>query len=222
MARARSRGPKTAIYAEFARLGRALAHPSRLLLLDLLMQGARTVEVLAREAQLTIGSASQHLQLLRGARLVRGERRGLFVRYALEESVEEFVLHLRDLARERLPAVEIARVAYLGQPEPVQDRAELLARCRLGQVALLDVRPYSEFAAGHLDGAVHSPLTKLGEVARDLAPHREIVAYCRGLYCRDSVEAVQTLRDLGFTATRLDLGVPELRRLGFPVRQLQA
>ncbi len=218
MARAQSRGLINTIYAEFARIGKALASPHRIRLLDLLMQGSRTVEVLAGEAQLSIGSTSQHLQVLRGARLVQHERHGLFVRYALEEGVEGFVLHLRDLGRERLPGVEAARQAHVGQVDAAEDRAGLLARCRSGHSVLVDVRPFDEFAAGHLPGAIHAPLSDLDTVAKQLPRDREIVAYCRGFYSALAIDAVRKLRARGLTATHLDLGVPELRRLGYPVQ----
>lgn len=198
-------------------MGKAVAHPHRIHLLDLLLQGPRTVEVLAREAGIPLGSASQHLQVLRGTRLVQRSRRGTYVTYALAEGVEDFVLHLRDLGRQRLPAVEHSRTAYLGTHDAVTDRATLLARCRLGDVVLLDVRPLDEYAAGHLPGAIHSPLERLEIVARKLPVDRDIVAYCRGPYCSFAIEAARRLRDRGFRINHLDLGVPELRRLGFPV-----
>ena len=68
---------KDRIYRQFARVGKAVAAPGRLELLDLLCQGPRTVEVLAREAGLAVANTSRHLQVLRAARLVETEKKGL-------------------------------------------------------------------------------------------------------------------------------------------------
>src|SRR5690242_9882754 len=70
---------KTAIYEQFARVAKALASPHRVELVELLSQGPRTVEVLARLSSLTLANCSSHLQVLRGAGLVESTRDGLFV-----------------------------------------------------------------------------------------------------------------------------------------------
>src|SRR3989304_6230450 len=77
---------KDALYEQFARIGHALSTPKRLEILDLLGQGERSVEVLAREAALSVPNASQHLRVLRSARLVDSRRGGLYVHYKLADS----------------------------------------------------------------------------------------------------------------------------------------
>ncbi len=67
---------KQKIYAEFARIGNALGSARRLELLDLLAQGPRHVEALAQETEMSVANVSQHLQVLRQARLVEAERTG--------------------------------------------------------------------------------------------------------------------------------------------------
>src|SRR6202165_1169928 len=74
---------KDRLYAEFATIGKALASPHRLELLDLLGQGERSVDALAQEAGLTLANASAHLQVLRQARMVESDKRGLQVVYRL-------------------------------------------------------------------------------------------------------------------------------------------
>jgi DNA-binding transcriptional ArsR family regulator len=69
------------IYEQIARISKAAAAPKRLELLDLLSQGPRTVEVLADLAAITVGNASQHLKILRAARLVEAQKQGLYVEY---------------------------------------------------------------------------------------------------------------------------------------------
>ncbi len=216
----RNRRFKTAIYEQFARIGKALAHPSRLELLELLCQGPRTVEALAREAGLGLANTSQHLKVLRQARLVEAEKAGLYVTYRLaDEQVCRFFRSLRRLAEMRLAEVgEITR-RFLEAREDWQpvDREQLLAKVRDGAVTVLDVRPPEEYAAGHLAGALSVPLKDLERRLAELPRDREIVAYCRGPYCVLAIEAVEILRRHGFTAYRLQEGVPDWKAMGFPV-----
>jgi rhodanese-related sulfurtransferase len=211
---------QTAIYEQFARIGKAIANPSRLELLDLLCQGPRTVETLAGEAGLSLTNASQQLKALREARLVEAEKSGLFVTYRLaDEQVCEFFRSLRSLAEARLADIGDITRRFLEARrglEPV-DRDQLLAKVRDGAVTVLDVRPPEEFHAGHLSGALSIPLKELERHLSELPRDREIVAYCRGPYCVLAVEAVEMLRARGFTAFRLEDGVADLQARGFPV-----
>jgi len=217
---ARNHRFKIAIYEQFARLGKAISNPSRLELLDLLCQGPRTVETLAREANLGLANTSQHLKALRTARLVEADKSGLFVTYRLaDQQVCEFFRSLRKLAEARLAEVrEITRefLANRRGLEPV-DREGLLAKVRAGAVTVLDVRPVEEYRAGHIPGALSVPLKELERRLSDLPRDRDIVAYCRGPYCVLAVEAVEMLQARGFTAFRLEQGVPDWRAWGLPV-----
>jgi DNA-binding transcriptional ArsR family regulator len=156
---------KDAIYEQFARIGKAVASPKRLELLDLLCQGERTVEVLAREANLSVANTSQHLQVLRGAHLAEAEKRGLHVVYRVAEpQVVDFFHALRSLAETQLAEVEqLTRRFFAGQEglEAV-GRETLLERVGSGMVAVLDVRPPEEYRAGHLPGALLRPLRRGG------------------------------------------------------------
>ena len=203
-------------YGELARIGKVLGSPVRLRLLDLLRQGARSVEALAGEAGLSIANASQHLQHMRRARVVGADRRGPFVEYRLaDEGVSRAFAALRDLAEALLPELDRLRaeLAVLAAPE----REELLLAIRRGTVTLVDVRPAEEYRAGHLPGAHSIPLrelrARLGELPRD----REVVAYCRGPYCTFASTAVRILSQAGFRARHLDLGVPDLRARRFRI-----
>ena len=215
-----SRHFKTAIYTQFARIGRALASPSRLELLDLLCQGPRTVEALAKQAGQSVANTSHHLRVLAGARLVETEKHGLYVTYRLaDDQVCDLYQGLRHLAERRLTEVEHVTRQFLearGALHPVA-RDVLLERVRRGEVTVLDVRPPEEFRAGHIPGALSVPLAELERRMADLSRDRDIVAYCRGPYCVLAVEAVEILRARGFTAHRLEDGVPDWRALGLPV-----
>ncbi len=211
---------KTAIYEQFARIGKAISNPARLELLDLLCQGPRTVEALAKEANLGLANTSQHLKALRVARLVEAEKSGLYVTYRLaDEQVCQFFRCLRNLAESRLVEVrEIAREFLADRKglEPV-DREALLTKVRDGAVIVLDVRPAEEYRAGHIPGALSVPLKELERRLSDLPRKRDIVAYCRGPYCVLAVEAVEMLRARGFRAFRLEQSVQDWRAEGLPV-----
>jgi rhodanese-related sulfurtransferase/DNA-binding transcriptional ArsR family regulator len=208
------------LYQQLARIGHALGSAPRLALLDLLTQGPRTVDVLAREAGLTVANASQHLKVLRQARLLEAEKQGVFVTYRVaEDAVADFVGALRRLGEHRLAEVQQLARAYVerrGSLEPV-DRRRLLERVQAGEVTLLDVRPVDEYRAAHIAGAVSVPLQELESRLASLPVDREVVAYCRGPYCVLAPEAVTRLRSRGFRATALGDGVAEWRALGLPV-----
>jgi rhodanese-related sulfurtransferase len=211
---------KTAIYEQFARIGKAISNPARLELLDLLCQGPRTVEALAREANLGLANTSQHLKALRVARLVEAEKSGLFVTYRLaDDQVCQFFRSLRALSETRLAEIREITLGFLADRkglEPV-DRDVLLAKVRDGAVTVLDVRPAEEYRAGHIPGALSIPLKQLERRLSDLPRRRDVVAYCRGPYCVLAVEAVELLRARGFRAFRLEQGVQDWRAEGLPV-----
>ena len=211
---------KKSIYQQLSRVGKAVASPSRLELLDLLGQGPATVEVLSRKAGLTVANASQHLQVLRSARLVEADKHGLYVMYRLaDQQVCDFFRALRSLAESRLTEIDqIVRqfMKSCDSMEPV-DKASLLERVRAGAVTVLDVRPGEEYRAGHIPGAVSVPLGELDAYLAKLPKKQEVVAYCRGPYCVLAIQAVEMLRARGFRVARLDDGVPEWRARGYSV-----
>jgi rhodanese-related sulfurtransferase/DNA-binding transcriptional ArsR family regulator len=207
---------KGALSAEFAAVGKALANPSRLELLDLLAQGPRTVEDLARTAGLGLSTCSAHLQRLLAACLVTTRRDGTRIWYSLAgDDVAALLAGLRTVAQRYRPRTETARRGYLGPADTEEiDVADLLARARAGEVVVLDVRPEPEYTAGHLPGAVHIPLTDLERRLAELPADREIVAYCRGAYCALAHDAVRLLTAHGRRARRATLGVLEWRATG--------
>lgn len=211
---------KTGIYGQLARIGTALASGPRLEILDLLCQGPRTVDAIAGEVGQSIANTSHHLQALRRARLVEGEKSGTHVLYRLaDDGVCELYRSLRRLAESRLLEIQKVTREYLderGALEPVDVEA-LITRVRRGEVTVLDVRPVEEYDAGHIPGALSVPLAELRRRIRELPRRREIVAYCRGPYCVLAIEAVEVLRRKGFKAIRLEEGVPDWRARGFPV-----
>jgi rhodanese-related sulfurtransferase/predicted transcriptional regulator len=201
---------KQALFESIAVMGKAFASPRRLELLDLLAQGPRTVDQLARASKQSVANASQHLQALHAAGLVARERDGTRVRYELAgDDVLRLWLTLRDTSAERLAEVERSAREYLGDEVEGIDRDELLARMRRRDVVLVDVRPQDEFEAGHIEGAESIPLDELEQHLGELPKDREVIAYCRGPFCVMSHEAVRRLHAAGVRARRLEDGWPE-------------
>lgn len=213
------RDVKDALFAHFARVGQALANPKRVELLDLLAQGERSVEVLAKSADMTVANTSAQLKILRQAGLVDSDRRGKRVVYRLGgDEVISLVIALRETALARL--ADVRQLVHdnfeaLDDLEPV-GRKELLARAKRNDVVVVDVRPPEEFHAGHIPGALSIPMSELEAKLIELPRDREIVAYCRGPFCVLAPKAVAMLRAHGFRARRLKDGLPEWRLSGLP------
>ncbi|MFC7450846.1 ArsR/SmtB family transcription factor [Rhodococcus daqingensis] len=211
---------KSELFDQFARVGKALSSGKRLELLDLLAQGERTVDALARACELGVTTASAHLQTLKQANLVSTRREGTKVHYRLAgDDVAELFALARSVASAHLPDVEAARAAYLGPDTDRVTRDELLHRARSGDITVLDVRPREEYDAGHIPGAVSIPLDELAHRLADLPADQEIVAYCRGAYCVLAHDAVRLLAESGRQAMRLDDGMLEWRLAELPVER---
>ncbi len=208
------------LFAQFARVGKALSNANRLELLEYIAQGERSVDELARVSGLTVANTSQHLQQLRQAGLVGCRKEGLKVYYRLSgDDVVTLLDVLRVVAERHVSDVERLINTYLtvkDSLEPVP-RSELLARVRDGLVTVLDVRPEEEYAAGHVPGAVNIPLQDLEQRLGELDKDQEIVAYCRGPHCVLAFDAVAQLRGKGLRARRLQDGYPEWKISGLPV-----
>jgi rhodanese-related sulfurtransferase len=219
-----SRAFKAQLYEQFARVTKAASSPQRLELLDLLLQGERTVEALASASEQPIANASHHLRVLKQARLVESRKAGLYVYYRLAgPTVFHFLRSVRALAEQQLVEVEDVVHRYLGKRDELTpvSREELACRIRAGDVTVLDVRPAEEYLAGHIPGALSIPIKELKRRLAELPPGKQIVAYCRGPYCVYAYQAVEILRACGFAAQRLVDGLPEWRAAGLPVETSQ-
>ena len=216
----KTRKPQDLLFEQVARVGKALASPKRLELLELLSQGENTVEALATEAAIGIKLASAHLKVLREARLVETRREGRFIAYRLSgEDVTSLWLNLRSVAEQHLVELRVALEQIFAAPERLspESRTGLLEKARQGEVIVIDVRPEVEFLAGHLPCARSLPLAELERRLAELPADKEIVAYCRGPFCLLSDEAVQLLRERGFKAHRINDGVAEWAAEGLPI-----
>jgi rhodanese-related sulfurtransferase/predicted transcriptional regulator len=211
---------RTHVYEQLARVGKALSSPVRLEILNLLSQGPKTVEQLAKEANQSVANTSQHLQGLRSAGLISSERDGNYVVYQVATTeVAVFLSEFHAMGASRLAEIQQITQQFLSERQSLDrlDHEELVKRVRRGEVILLDVRPASEYESAHLPSAISVPLEELERHLQELPKDKEIVAYCRGPLCVMAIEAVNRLRGLGYKAVRLEDGVGEWMARGMPV-----
>jgi rhodanese-related sulfurtransferase len=211
---------KSALFDALASVAQALGNGRRAEIVDVLAQGERSVEEIATEISQSVANTSQHLQVLLRAGLVRTRRQGNRVIYRLaSERVDDLWAAVRDVAVRHVAEVSVLADEYLGERDGIEQlsAAELEQRLASGDVVVLDVRPETEYRAGHITGARSAPIVSLEGLVSELPRRRAIVAYCRGPYCVYADDAVRLLRARGLEARRLDVGFPEWRRAGLPV-----
>jgi len=203
---------KDLLYEQVARIGKVFSSPKRLELIELLCQGEKTVETLAREVSISVKLASAHLRELRMAQLVETERQGKNICYRLaDKSVADLWVQIHALAEERLIELQMALQKIATQPNDLipSDRESLMKAARKGEVVVLDVRPTEEYLTSHLPFARSIPLEELRQRLAELPKDRSIVAYCRGPYCLMAKDAVELLKQEGYAAIHLRDGVAE-------------
>lgn len=205
-----SRRAKEAVFEAVATMGKALASPRRLELIDLLAQSSRSVEELARATDQSNANTSQHLQALHAAGVVARRREGLRVRYSLAgDDIVELWSTLQRVSANRIAEVERAAEEYLGEPVAGIARDEFEARLETGDLVIVDVRPQEEYDAGHIEGALSIPIEQLAQRLNELPEGSDVIAYCRGPFCAYASQAVRDLHDAGRRARRLEMGWPE-------------
>ena len=203
---------KDLLYEQVSRIGKVFSSPKRLELIELLCQGEKTVETLAKEASISVKLTSSHLRELRMAHLVETERQGKNIYYRLaDKSVADMWVQIHTLAEERLIELQLALQKIVTQPDDLvpRDRDSLMKAARKGEVVVLDVRPTGEYLNAHLPFARSIPIEELRQRLSELPKDRAIVAYCRGPYCLMAVDAVALLRQEGYSAIHLREGIAE-------------
>lgn len=211
---------KNQLYEQVARIGKAIASPKRLELIELLCQGEKTVEGLAAQADISVKLASAHLKELRLARLVETRKDGKYVLYRLASaSVADLWVTLRTEAEERLVELQRALTNMVAHGDDLKgvDRKSILKKAAAGEVLVLDVRPADEYAAAHLPYARSLPVDELKKRLAELPKGVPVVAYCRGPFCLMAKDAVELLRRRGYRAGHLTDGVAEWRARGLPI-----
>ena len=220
MNKEQKRSFKEELYEQFARIGKALASPRRLELIDLLAQSERGVQELAAESEMSVANTSRHLQILRDERLVRTRKEGTYVYYRLASpEVYRAWQAVRAVGEARLADLDRVVERYLSDRDQFEavTTEDLESRLDREEVVVLDVRPKAEYQAGHIPGARSIPVDELEGRLDELPEKQDIVAYCRGPYCVFSDEAVQKLQEAGRKALRLSGGLPDWGAEGRPV-----
>jgi rhodanese-related sulfurtransferase/DNA-binding transcriptional ArsR family regulator len=214
---------KTLINEQFARIAKALANPHRIEIVDVLAQGERSVEAIAQETALSVANASQHLQALREAQLVKGRKEGLYVYYRLSSpNVYRLIQVIRELAQQELAEVDRIVDTYLSQRsllEPITLQ-EMQQRLDDPNLVILDVRPLVEYQQGHIAGARSIPIDELQSRLAELPKEQNIVAYCRGAYCVFADEAVSLLKAAGYQVYRMQEGYPDWELANLPIERV--
>jgi rhodanese-related sulfurtransferase/DNA-binding HxlR family transcriptional regulator len=214
------RQAKDELFDAFGEVAKALANGRRAELIDVLAQGERHVDELASEIGQSVANTSFHLRVLATTGLVATRRDGTRIYYRLtSERVGELWSALRDVAAAHHDQLDDLAAAYLGDRSRLEqiDRAELAERIATGEIVVVDVRPATEYAAGHIAGARSIPIDELATNIEALPADVEVVAYCRGPYCVYADEAVRLLHRRGRSARRLEDGFPEWQRAALPV-----
>lgn len=203
-----------------ADIARTLGHAHRLVLLHHIAEGEKAVERLSELTGLSLANASQHLQGLKRAGLVQTRRDGKRVLYRLGSGpIEALLAALRSLSAYNSVQIRDLIEASSGRSNLLESitREELLRRMREDSIVLLDVRPEDEFAAGHLPQAINIPLDELENRLAELPRDRLVVAYCRGIRCVLSADALTILRARGWVARRFEQGFPDWLEAGLVV-----
>ena len=212
---------KNRVYSELSKITKALSNPHRLEIIELLAQGDYSVEQIAVETSLSVANTSQHLQVLKNAQLVDVTRIGNFMHYRLPHTnIFKAWKSIRDLGIERIAAID-KLVDDFRQPKYKIESVsidELRRRIASGRVTILDVRPETEFNAGHIPNSISIPFDQLKDRLSELPKRNEIIAYCRGPFCVFADEAVAMLIQSGYRAIRLQEGFPDWAVVGLPVK----
>ncbi len=203
---------KEQVYKELSRVTHAISNPKRIELIDILSQKSFSVEELSKEIGMTVASTSQHLQVLKAAKLVDTQRQGNFIIYSItDESVLRLVLAVKELGFRKFAEIERIIKDFKVDKDILESFTldDLMVRSKKEKILLLDVRPEEEYSAGHIPNAVSIPLAELSKRFKELPKDRTIVAYCRGPLCVMAVDAAKLLSKKKFNAIRMEDGYVE-------------
>ncbi len=216
---------KDKVYSVLSVMVKAMANPHRLEIIELLSQRERSVEEIARETNLSIANASQHLQVLKQANLVQIKRQGNYIHYRLaNDNLFKAWINLREIGMENLAEVDKIIKDFRTQKSSLEviSFEELITRMKSGRTILLDVRPELEYEAGHIPDAINLPIEQLMKRTGELSKSKQYFVYCRGPFCVMADEAVQILTKKGFKVKRLKEGFPDWKAKGLPVSTIQS
>lgn len=210
---------KDKVYTELAKITKALGNPHRMEIIDLLAQKPFSVEQIANYTGLSIANASQHLQVLKHARLVSVSRDGNFILYTLAgNNVYEAWAHLRELGFVYNAEVKKIVTDFRSSHNELDavTAEDLLGLIEKNKVIVLDVRTAEEYSRGHIHKAISIPVDQISEQIKQLPKGKTVIAYCRGPLCVYADEAVKVLQKQGYKAMRMHEGYPDWTMKGYP------
>jgi DNA-binding transcriptional ArsR family regulator/rhodanese-related sulfurtransferase len=189
-------------YELISSVARAMGNAHRLELLELLANGPKSVNELAKEARLSITNASAHLQKLKQYKLVKTRRKATTIYYVLaDESVLKLIMELHKAAYSQISELKHT-ITHFRQQFGTDQLA--LRTMPEDDYILLDVRSEREFRYGHRTKAINIPHYNLKVAMGTLDKNKLIVAYCRGELCTLADQVVQQLNAAGYRAMRLE------------------
>lgn len=203
---------KEQVYQELSRVTHAISNPKRMELIDILSQKGFSVEELSKEISMSVASTSQHLQILKSAKLVDTQRQGNFIIYSItDDSVLKLVSAVKELGFRKIAEIERIISDFKTDKNILESITldDLLARSKREKVILIDVRPEDEYKAGHIPNAVSIPLAQLKKRLNELPKNKTIIAYCRGPLCVMAIDAIKLLNQNKFNAIHMEDGYVE-------------
>ncbi len=109
--------------------------------------------------------------------------------------------------------------SHANNPVPLVSQQEMLSWQQTKKdMQLIDVRSPSEFAQGHIKGAINIPYSEIDQHLAQLTSSDDIVVYCRS--GRRAAIAEQTLLDHGFKRVfHLEGDILDWQSKGLPLEQ---
>jgi len=210
---------KKQLFEQLAIIAHSLGSPQRVEMLDYLAQAECGVDELSKLVGLTVANTSRHLLILKNNGLVVVRKAGKQRLYKIAgDDVVLLIASLRITAQTHLAEVDrlLTKISSNTLHENTISSEQLADKFNDQDLLILDVRPNKEFLQGHIRGAVNIQPQEIPEKIKHLPANKTVVAYCRGPYCLYSYEMVNSLRDKGIQALRLEQGFPEWKAAGLP------
>jgi|SRR5690625_3745802 len=194
---------KNELFQQLSKIGKCLSSDKRLEILNLLSEGSKNVETLAKDTGMSMANVSRHLQVLNESKLVNFTKKGTYSIYSLaDQAVVDFLYSLWRISEDRLSDITRIKQDFFNDMGDLYTLKmdEVYEKLKKGNVVFLDLRPRDEYEAGHIEGAVSVPMEKLNAYLQELPRDQEVIAYCRGRYCAYSAIAAHQMKNEGFTA----------------------
>ena len=144
---------KNSLYSGLSKIGKCLSSEKRIEILDLLVQGAKTVESISNETGMSIAN-TQIIDLV----------------YLLIGVGEKQLADIQRIHNEFNDSCMKIRPITLEQAYEMAEQNETL---------IIDLRPEDEFNSSHIEHAINIPMKHLEENIKNLPKDKKIIVYCR-------------------------------------------